>query len=321
MKFDVQKEFVFNENPQAPSCHASTVALTKDGNVCCAWFGGAEEGKTDVDIWTSVRTKKGWSAPSRISADADLPHWNPVLYHRPDGMLCLFFKVGMKIAYWKTYFSLSQDGLSWSTPSELVPGDTSGGRGPVKNKLLQMRDGRLLAPASSEQNSDWRVFIDISDNGGDTWRRTEFIDRPERYGKAVRMIQPTLWEDSDGAVHALMRTNSGFVFRSDSFDRGESWCKAYKTPLYNNNSGIDVARLPDGRLFLISNPVRTNWGERSPLTVAMSVNNGGSWDMGVVLESEKGEFSYPAIVAAGENELIISYTWKRKRIAFAKIKV
>ena len=56
---------------------------------------------------------------------------------------------------------LSTDGgKSWSQAAELVPGDVSGGRGPVKNKPLLLPTGRILAPASTEQGR-WLCFADI----------------------------------------------------------------------------------------------------------------------------------------------------------------
>ena len=112
------------------------------------------------DILTSVRSESGWSEPVRVSADSNIPHWNPVLFRRADGKIMLFFKVGKKIPMWKTYFSLSDNGVDWSEPAELVPGDISGGRGPVKNKPIRLRSGRVIAPASDERNTLWVCFVD-----------------------------------------------------------------------------------------------------------------------------------------------------------------
>ena len=132
------KEFIF-ENKPTDSCHASTVLPLDDGRVVAAWFAGTKESADDVDILTSVRSESGWSEPVRVSADRNIPHWNPVLFRRADGKIMLFFKVGKKIPMWKTYFSLSDNGVDWSEPAELVPGDISGGRGPVKNKPIRLR--------------------------------------------------------------------------------------------------------------------------------------------------------------------------------------
>lgn len=321
MKFEVKKEFIIDKICPTKSCHASTLVKMDNGEILAAWFGGTYEKHDDVDIWLSRRDSKGWSEPQRITVDENIPHWNPVLYKKQDGTVVLFFKVGKEIADWQTYYVTSGDcGKTWNEPKQLVEGDTSGGRGPVKNKAIRLKSGRIIAPSSTEQNKDWRCFVDISDNDMKTWEKTDFVERPKRYGKTVGMIQPTLWESEPDNVHMLVRTNRRYIYRSDSADGGKTWCPAYKTGLFNNNSGIDIAKTHDGRLFLVSNPVKENWGERTPLTVVCSADNGNSWDLGVVLESMPGEYSYPAIIADG-NELLVTYTWNRKKIVFAKIKI
>ena len=322
MKFEVTKEFIIDSsNAPTPSAHASTLVKMDNGEILAAWFGGKHEKNDDVDIWYSRRNSKGWSKPERITAAEDIPHWNPVLYKKEDGTVVLFFKVGKEIADWQTYYVTSTDNArTWSKPVELVVGDVSGGRGPVKNKAIRLQSGRILAPTSCEKNKDWKAFVDYSDDDMKTWERTEFVERPKRYGRVVGMIQPTLWESEPDKVHMLLRTNAHFIYRSDSVDGGKTWCPAYKTALFNNNSGIDVAQLNDGKLYLVMNPIRQNWGERTPLNVIVSEDNGNTWDMGVVLESMPGEYSYPGMIADG-NELLITYTWNRKFIVFAKVKV
>ena len=128
------------------------------------------------------------------------------------------------------------------------------------------------------------------------------------------MIQPSLWQSADGSVHMLLRSSEGFVYRADSKDDGETWSDAYPLTLPNNNSGLDLVRLEDGRLLLVCNPVAANWGMRSPLSLFVSDDDGHSWHKLMDLETEPGEFSYPAIIAAG-NEVYISYTYNRQNIA------
>ena len=73
------------------------------------------------------------------------------------------------------------------------------------------------------------------------------------YGRGV--IQPTLWESIPDQVHMLLRSTEGMIYRSDSKDGGDTWTEAYATELPNNNSGIDMIRSEDGKLFLVYNPV------------------------------------------------------------------
>ncbi len=323
MDIKATKELIFDLNTPTPSCHASTVLPLPDGTVLAAWFGGTAEGKDDVDIWTSRRVGGQWSVPVRISADDDKPHWNPVLFRLLNGTVILFFKVSKKIQTWKTYAAKSTDnGLTWSAPYELVPGDETGGRGPVKNKPVRISNGTVLAPASTEKPV-WLPFVDISNDECDTWSKQQAFPSKKRMGNPVPMIQPTLWESEPGKIHALVRTSVRHAYRSDSDDYGKTWCKAYPTTIKNNNSGLDVTKLPDGTLVLISNPVAKNWGDRAPLTLMRSSDNGVTWEEFYVLEkwqNHDDEYSYPAIVSVG-TKLYITYTWQRKKVAYWEIEL
>jgi len=305
-------DYVFGDDRPFAQCHASTIVQAKDGSLCCAWFGGIKEKDPGVAIWMSRFVDGKWLPCTRAAKVNDTAHWNPVLFRDAGRDMYLFFKVGPLIPSWKTYWMKSSDnGLTWSTPLELVPGD-EGGRGPVKNKPILLSDGAWLAPASTEAGA-WRCFVDRSEDGGKTWSRSADFDagvvEPPRKG----IIQPTLWESAPGKVHALMRGDGGHIVRADSEDGGRTWTPAHETSLPNNNSGIDLVRLRDGRLLLVYNPVAENWGLRTPLDLAMSGDNGATWKTLAHLEDQEGEYSYPAIVETSEG-VAVSYTWRRERI-------
>lgn len=315
---EAKKIFVFPEDSVTPSCHASTVLPSDDGSVLASWFGGEGEKKPDVEIYVSKKEPGGvFSVPVRVSEGDSIPHWNPVLFRRKNGETVLYYKYGNEIPSWITkYIILSPDGKPLTKPRELVPGDV-GGRGPVKNKCLRLKSGRILAPASTE-GKYWRAFIDISDDDGNTWKRSDYIEVPKYKGKNTKLIQPSLWEDADGNIHCLIRSDKGALYRSSSADQGETWSKAKRTKLPNNNSGIDLAKDSSGRIWLCCNPVGKNWGDRYPLCLLCSKDNGKSFENVFTLESETGEYSYPAVVFEN-NRLYITYTYNRKQIAFWEI--
>jgi predicted neuraminidase len=68
-------------------------------------------------------------------------------------------------------------------------------------------------------------------------------------------------------------------------------------------------------LVLAHNPVKGNWGARSPLTLSTSADNGEHWTEVLEIESGEGEFSYPALIGVGDT-LYLTYTCKRENIAF-----
>lgn len=305
-------DFVFEDDRPFAQCHASTIVETGDGSLLCAWFGGTKESDPDVAIWMSRFSGGAWSKPAAAAKVRQEAHWNPTLFRDPVHGLFLFFKVGVDVPQWQTYWMKSMDdGATWSTPAELVPGDV-GGRGPVRSKPIILSTGEWMAPSSTEAGG-WKPFVDFSNDGGATWRRSQDFSIDKAVVRGDGAIQPTLWESAPGKLHALMRTAAGFVARSDSEDGGKTWSPLYKTALPNNNSGIDVLKLDDGRLLLIYNPVGKNWGSRTPLTLAASGDNGETWQMIAHVETELGEYSYPAIVKTSKG-VAISYTWRRQRV-------
>jgi predicted neuraminidase len=111
-------------------------------------------------------------------------------------------------------------------------------------------------------------------------------------------------------LQAVGRTRSQRVFETWSSDGGHTWTPIALTSLPNPNSGIDAVTLSDGRHIIVYN--HTTQG-RSPLNVAVS-RDGRTWNPGRVLESEPGEYSYPAVIQAADGRVHVTYTWKRRRI-------
>jgi predicted neuraminidase len=314
----MKSEPLFGDTRPFASCHASSLAKTpynKD-NYLAVWFGGTHEKHPDVGIWMAERDAvDGWTTPRLLAKINDEAHWNPVIF-APAGELHVWFKVGPTIGGWRTFTMTSQDGKTGSEPCELVPGDTSGGRGPLKNKPIALQSGAWMAGASHEVGG-WNAFVDRSEDEGKTWQRSEYLSKDAAviHGKGV--IQPTLWESAPGAVHMLLRSTCGAVCRSDSLDAGRSWSPIYPTIIPNNNSGLDIVRLVDGTLVLCCNP--TAGSERFPLSLLVSTDNGETWTGRLDLETEPGEYSYPAIIADGPESVAVTYTWKRKRIVFRRV--
>lgn len=325
-------------------CHASTLVSLPGGDLVAAFFAGTREGEGDTAVWLASRRRGCWQSPEPLFGVPGLPHWNPVL-HAEGARLWLFYKVGASVHVWRTRCAESGDGgTTWSAPRDLVPGDPLP-RGPVKNKLIVLANGDWLAPGSIETVSTWRAFVDVSVDRGRTWQKHDVplaaasapAARPTEIWSGLAnaqlwendvgrvfgwdgVIQPTLWESTSGTVHMLLRSTRGQVYRSDSSDRGRNWSAAYPTALPNNNSGIDVVRLGSGPLVLACNPVAGNWGRRYPLSLLCSTDNGANWGGRTDVEADEGEFSYPAIIDAGD-ALHLCYTANRTNIVHRRIDV
>jgi predicted neuraminidase len=139
-----------------PQCHASTIAETASGLVT-AWFGGTHEKHSDVGIWVSRRVGGAWSDPIEVadgvqSPTERYPCWNPVLFQPNDGPLLLFYKVGPSPStWWGMMMTSEDDGATWSEARKLGTDSRIGHLlGPVKNKPVQLEDGSILCPSSTE---------------------------------------------------------------------------------------------------------------------------------------------------------------------------
>jgi predicted neuraminidase len=298
-------EFVFEHAPFA-AAHASTIAETADGLIA-AWFAGTREGHGDVGIWVARREAGEWRNPAevaegRLALRRRFPCWNPVLHRPRCGPLMLFYKVGPSPSrWWGMLMTSEDDGKSWPAPRRLPEGIL----GPIKNKPVELATGRLLCPSSDEQGR-WRLHLEWTDDGGETWCRGRSLND----GRSFAAIQPALLIWPGDRLQMLCRTRQGAIGTCWSVDGGERWTPLVATALPNPDSGIDAVTLADGRALLVYNHSQTG---RTPLNVALS-DDGLAWYAARVLESEPGEFSYPAVIQARGGTVHITYTWNRRRI-------
>jgi predicted neuraminidase len=301
--------------------HASTIAQLKNGDLLAAWFGGTGEGYPDIAIWSARRTASGWSAPIELAREPHIACWNPVLFHSADGRLWLYYKYGPAPFNWVAARRFSLDeGRTWS-PVEHLP---AGLLGPIRAKPLLLDNGVIVSGTSIEAYHAWSIWIERSTDNGATWSTIGPI--PLATGNSAistaldhthGIIQPSIVHLGQRHLRLFARSTDDIarICVSDSYDDGLTWSAARPLDLPNPNSGIDAVSLRDGRIVLVYNNSTT---ARSPLNVAVS-HDGEHFKNFKTLESEPGEFSYPAIIQETGGDLDITYTWNRKSICFTHI--
>ena len=311
----IRQEFVY-QKAAFDHCHASTIVEAADGTLVSAWFGGTGEGNKDVSIWVSRRGAAGWSDPVMAadgvqSKTVRHPCWNPVLFQPRTGPLMLFFKVGPSPSkWWGEWLTSDDSGRTWKNQRRLP----EKGIGPVKNKPIQLADGSIWCPSSTEHNG-WQVHLETTSDLGQSWKRLgPFCD-----GKTIGAIQPSLIVYDRGRRWQMLcrnRSGEGDVWSTWSQDAGKTWSRFEPTGLPNPNAGTDAVTLQDGTQLLVYNHTNRK-GEfpsgRNMLNVATS-RNGRDWEAVLVLERDKGEYSYPAVIQDRAGRVHITYTWRRLRV-------
>jgi predicted neuraminidase len=314
----VRAEFICEQSP-TPASHASTIIDTGQGLVA-AWFGGKRERAPDVGIWLARHDGSRWSAPEQVATGrmrdgTPCPCWNPVLFQPRGGPLMLFFKAGPREPeWWGEVLTSTNNGRTWSAPRRLPDGLL----GPIKNKPVQLAEGTIISPSSTEGYRQepngkrvdlWQVHLELSTDGGQTWTKVGPLADPGR----ANVIQPTVLVHDDGRLQVLCRSQVGRIQEAWSSDQGRTWSAIGPTKLPNPDAGIDAVKLRDGRFLLVYNHSDKHGPDRRVLNVAVSPD-GRRWDAAPVLENEPGEFSYPAVIQAADRLVHVTYTWHRKRI-------
>ncbi len=297
-----------------------------------SWFGGSAEGNPDVSIWASRRSAGKWSAPLEVATEPGVACYNPVLFHTAEGRLWLYYKFGQHPMSWTAARRWSEDdGHTWS-PIERLP---AGLYGPIRAKPLVLPNGTIVSGTSVETYRSWAAWIECSTDSGRTWSKFGPITIPASLrgpgvsGDAAPAVPGSAeWQHTEGIIqpsvvalrdswlrlYARSTSRTGKICVADSSDAGVTWTQARPINVPNPNSGLDAVALADGRVVLIYN--HTDKG-RSPLNLAVS-RDGENFRMFHVLESEPGEYSYPAMIQGSNGDLHIRYTWKRERIRYVR---
>ena len=317
----LRSEFIYESGPY-PQIHATTLAETPGGLVA-AWFGGTHEKNPDVCIWSSRLVEGKWTTSVEVANGVQpdgsrFPTWNPVLFQPRSGSLMLFYKVGADPQRWWGELKRSADhGRTWSAAQKLPEGFL----GPIKNKPVQLSNGDILCPTSQEtpeKTSKWAVYLERSKDGGSSWEKTPWLHD----GLKIQAIQPSILFLGGERLLAVGRSRNDRIFQIQSEDNGQTWGEMTLGNLPNNNSGTDAVTLADGRHLIVYNHIGGTpgkWGgKRTPLNVSIS-KDGQHWEAALVLESDPGEYSYPAVIQTQDGKVHISYTWKRQRVKHAVI--
>ena len=133
------------------------------------------------------------------------------------------------------------------------------------------------------------------------------------------LCEGSWFQTDDGAIHMLLRSNTGRLWVTESLDNAETWSNPIPTGFTNNSSKFHCGRLPDGRWYWVGNPDPKPKHARCPLMLCVS-KDGVKFDRHIVLADEAalyaarlpgmhkgGQYGYPhSLIHDGHFHVIVS---------------
>jgi len=207
------------------------------------------------------------------------------------------------------FFRTSTDECkTWSPRRKFeAPAPTSGYTAMNNARLVQLKDGRVLAAAWAHAADDPAIvgFTLCSDDDGQTWKKSTEVDmRVLDKDNKVGAQEPAVVELMDGRILMLIRNDFGCIAKSYSTDRGETWSKPelikeLEAPVAPSS----IIRIPQtGDLLLVWN---RNAKARRPLNSAISRDDGKTWEHIKVIDDGLG-FAYTSITPV-DDRIILTY--------------
>ena len=232
------------------------------------------------------------------------------LLRLPDNRIALFYlraKNSGKDLY--PYMIISEDETqTWSAPIKCV---NEPGYYTINNdRIILLKNGRIILPvayyASDGSSNNNGLYSYYSDDSGVTWKKSQQVPNP----KHIQLEEPGVVELKNGDLMMFIRTRLGVQYLSYSDDKGEHWSAVQPSKIQSPLSPASIKRIPTtGDLLLVWNdnydPEHRDGGNRSPLSMAISKDEGKTWEKKKTIESNPyGWYCYSAIQFFGDYVLL-----------------
>jgi len=223
-----------------------------------------------------------------------------------DGSIALFYLRKDGDDECRPYMRISNDeAVTWGPPVLCIP-EPAGYYVVNNSRVVQMRSGRLLIPAALHAlkgesfKQRGKVLCWLSDDLGKTWRASDTVlEAPPDVETGFQ--EPGVVELPAGGLLMLLRNSSGRFYRSTSGDDGCTWTGAEPVDLYTPVSPASFKVIPGSSVLMLvwndhESVADELKGKRTPFTLALSRDNGATWQRRVNLEDNpRGWYCYAAI--------------------------
>lgn len=306
-----------SENPRNDT--ANVVELT-NGDLMVLWH--KYEGSSGADlalcrIYSKTSSDQGvtWKNERLVIdvAPGDMNVHAPAINRLADGELLLVcLRVHAENSTTMSVYRSADEGSSF-TPTGTVWERSHGQwlQGGASS-IVVLSTGRVVLPCHGGDGGQFKqhnsALCWLSDDGGQTWRKSKgVVDLPMRGAMEASVAE------LESKLFMSLRTQLGSIFFCHSEDGGESWTLPQTTGLGAPESGSCLRRIPGTEtLMLIWNdssyePLHHHYGRRRPLAVALSDDQGRSWNRWGDIEAGEYELTNIGCTFTESGDAIITY--------------
>lgn len=320
---------VAKASDEHPRQSEPAIVERRDGALFMVWqeylasrYGGEDNAPSQLAAMISTDGGLTWGGHRVLVRNnpGDVNVYSPNLVKLADGgWLFIYFRYHVlengKPPSVSAFMCRSEDeGVTFGPPRAIWERQPMGFASGVVKRLST---GRIVLPIGRQTGAIWsdsdheKLGCYFSDDDGLTWTESaNWVDLPLRGA-----MEAHVEELRDGRLLMVMRTQLGSVFKSLSADGGRTWSKAQTTGLRAPESCPELIRIPQsGDLLIVWNNSEydpgfgSHYGKRSPLTVALSKDDGVTWTNITDIETDPDRaFSNPVALATSRGRIILMY--------------
>ena len=325
-----------------------SVMEAPDGSVIAIWYGGTvswgrswDPHEKDGCVYYCVLEagKGAWTDRRLLDEEPGNAHASTFMFKNADGRIFAGYTVfddAFDFNYGHSRLrvrSTCDSGRTWSPAVDLPCGDSV--RAATNGILLD--DGTILLGVTLENTPGRDGFhfgvcaTLVSGDGGISWKMSELVAADD--GTYLR--EPSLVEMPDGSVRMYMRSSlpgaewSGgspespiYMWEARSDDGGRTWEAAVPTGVVNNESTVDVVRLSSGTMVLAHNDTPyADWQKRWPLDLAVSEDEGTSWEKTARIDPGPGYVCHPSVDVGADGSVHVVYTCVYRCVRYVNYRI
>ncbi len=351
IKLNSEKGVVFSPYDGASYAHHAFISFFKGKFYACFSCGFKNEDDCGQSVMLSTSLDGiSWSKPTALVT--------PSAFNEPKAVLTAsgFYSDGEALSLYFGYFKYAKigddgyrlavdahhtdtqlfvlrtrDGITWEKPISLnLP--------VVANHPPQLTSsGRLIISGS--------IVFPYTDNknGMDGWKMPGIYGNAFMCGKVFddsesihlvtkangfdcKLICEGSFFECNGVIRMLLRSNSNYMWISESYDNGENWTRPQKTDFTNANAKFHFGKIEKNKFYCINNASLT--GDRYPLNLHLSTD-GINFNKTYILRDEHYDMQFSGLFKGGcyayphsiihDGYLYVIYSMKKERIEVTKL--